>query len=136
MRWQDTVIGVAAVAALGALFAVSWRVDPSRQDTVAALYVAAGILEAAGVITTAVDLRAKARAAREFMQPTPPAADPRQIMVEQANAARGSISYSQLERIGLPLLAALDGRTLRVAAVLLLAGIAVGTAANILSVTA
>jgi hypothetical protein len=118
------------------LVAVSWRATPGKHDVAVILYIVAGALEAGGVLTTVADLHSKMKAARDFATPQLRAVSIREQIARNAAAARGAVSYGQVERINHPLLAALDGRVLRVAGSLLLLGIAVGTAANILSATA
>jgi hypothetical protein len=102
--------------------------------TVLALYSAAGLLELAGVSVTAIDVRAKARVWRKYLRPEV-ATDVTVVVQQQAAAAAGVVSYDQLSRIGLPLAAALKGRTLAIAATLLMLGVVLGTIANALSAT-
>jgi hypothetical protein len=74
--------------------------------------------------TTVADLHSKMKAARDFATPQLRAVSIREQIARNAAAARGAVSYGQVERINHPLLAALDGRVLRVAGSLLLLGIA------------
>src|SRR4051794_40007318 len=107
---RDAWVIAGATAALGALIAVSWRATLDRHDVIVILYIAAAVLEASGVGLTALDVRAKRRTAQEYIErrPLPTSAlrptDVRRTIVEQSAAARGSITYGQLERIGVPLL--------------------------------
>lgn len=96
------------------------------------LYVAAGALELSGIVLTAWDLRGKIRAARRFETPAPPA-DARESILAATVQAGGGTTWSQIEGVGNAVLAALDGKLLRFAALLLALGVIVGTVANILS---
>jgi hypothetical protein len=106
-------------------------------NTVLALYSAAGLLEFGGVSCAALDLRAKARAANEFATwgQVRSSETVRDLMRDQAAAARGQATSKQVQGLSRPLLAALRGPWLLVSAFLLLGGIVLGAVANALSVT-
>jgi len=104
-------------------------------DTVLAIYSVAGLLELGGVSVTAIDVWRKSKALREFRRPAPRPGHPVEAMRQNTAAAEGLATLGQLSRVGLPIGAALSGRTLAVAAALLMAGVILGTIGNALSAT-
>jgi hypothetical protein len=103
-------------------------------DTVLTLYGAAGALEASGVTMTMIDLRAKAKIADDVEGPAPPSTS-QEAIVRDAAAAHGVATYGQAQLATLALVRSLRSRRLIIAALLLIAGIVVGTVANGLSAT-
>lgn len=132
---SDGLLLAFSAALYGLIIAVAWRANPSRGDVEIVLFLTAGALEAAGVGLTAWDVRDKMRQARTFEQPGQPATEVLRVLAEAQAASTGTATRWQLERLNRPLLAALDGRKLAVAASLLLAGIVLGTVANVLGAT-
>lgn len=85
--------------------------------TLLTLYAISGACETAGVVLTVVDVRAKSKAARDFF----------------GTGSSRTFTYGHMERIDQPIMAALTGPWLAIAAALILIGIIVGTVANALS---
>jgi hypothetical protein len=87
-------------------------------DLVLGMYSLGGALELGGVIVTALDIRAKTNAWREW---------------SQKGRSDGKMSYGQSATINKPAQAGLSGRWLFAGVAMLILGIIVGTVANALS---